>query len=470
MKAYYNYDDAGERNLKLTGVRALAIQNGNVININSIREQTLYASSLVTVNDKGYTKHYFEEGKRICSKIGNGKLTNVGSSVTPIEGTYANRLKYIKEEINKSFDMCASDNQKTDFANKDLYTKVIYPNTQQVSASEPAFYYHTDHLGSASYITDSSGQKTQTLAYLPYGEDWVDLKNNSPSYTTPYKFNGKEKDPETGYNYFGARYYTDWASIWLSVDPLSDKYPHLTSYNYCANNPVMLIDPDGRSYGDYYDGNGNWLANDGIDDNKVYHADENGDITYGVGILKETKFKEWSYSIKDSKFQEYFPTLLNHEGGFVDNKNDKGGATNKGITLNTFIKYSKDLLNVQPTLDNLKRITDDQAAAIYEVGYWNPSGAGNISDKQLGWLHFDTYLHGGASSVLGNTIKAYGGNGRSINMINSILETNPAINVFNTYKQERLNRFDRIIDSNPKFETFRKGWTNRVNSFKYQTQ
>ncbi len=104
------------------------------------------------------------------------------------------------------------------------------------------------HLGSASFLTDNNGNETQQLVYLPFGEDWVDKKYNSPAYTTPYKFNGKEKDPESGYNYYGARYYYDWATIWLSVDPLSDKYPHLTSYNYCANNPVMLVDPDGRDY------------------------------------------------------------------------------------------------------------------------------------------------------------------------------------------------------------------------------
>ena len=112
--------------------------------------------------------------------------------------------------------------------------------------TEPSFYYHSDHLGSASFLTDETGAETQQLVYLPFGEDWVDKKYNNPKFQTPYKFNGKEKDPETGYNYFGARYYTDWASIWLSVDPMSDKYPHLTSYNYCANNPVMLIDPDGK--------------------------------------------------------------------------------------------------------------------------------------------------------------------------------------------------------------------------------
>ena len=140
---------------------------------------------------------------------------------------------------------------------------------------------HSDHLGSASFLTDRDGYETQQLVYLPFGElrsnreylnvknqnsheqHWVDKKYNTSQYDTPYKFNGKEKDEElrsnreynninnkyheqTGYNNYGARYYYDWASIWLSVDPMSDKYPHLTSYNYCANNPVMLVDPDGR--------------------------------------------------------------------------------------------------------------------------------------------------------------------------------------------------------------------------------
>ena len=51
---------------------------------------------------------------------------------------------------------------------------------------------------------------------------------------------------ETSLSYFGARYYEAGLSIWLSVDPMSDKYPSLSAYNYCALNPVMLVDPDGR--------------------------------------------------------------------------------------------------------------------------------------------------------------------------------------------------------------------------------
>ena len=103
----------------------------------------------------------------------------------------------------------------------------------------------SDHLGSASFLTDNNGNETQELVYLPYGEDWVDIKYNTQQFETPYKFNGKEKDLESGYSYYGARYYYDWLSIWLSVDPLSDKYPSTSSYAYCRNNPIMLIDPDG---------------------------------------------------------------------------------------------------------------------------------------------------------------------------------------------------------------------------------
>jgi len=82
------------------------------------------------------------------------------------------------------------------------------------------------------------------LGRVFFGETAVSQKLSW--WSTPYQFTGKEKDDETGYNYFGARYYNSDISIWLSVDPLADKYPSLSPYMYCAGNPVMLVDPDGR--------------------------------------------------------------------------------------------------------------------------------------------------------------------------------------------------------------------------------
>ena len=62
-----------------------------------------------------------------------------------------------------------------------------------------------------------------------------------PSHT----FSAKERDLETGLSYFGARYYSSDLSIWLSVDPMSDKYPSTSPYAYCRNNPIRLVDPNG---------------------------------------------------------------------------------------------------------------------------------------------------------------------------------------------------------------------------------
>ncbi len=106
---------------------------------------------------------------------------------------------------------------------------------------------NNDHLGSAAYLTDDCGQVTQTLNYLPYGEDWVDIQNNLDPRLGQYTFNGKEKDWESGFHYYGARYY--WCELltgWLSVDPMIDKYPNISPYAYCSWNPVVVFDPDGR--------------------------------------------------------------------------------------------------------------------------------------------------------------------------------------------------------------------------------
>ena len=84
--------------------------------------------------------------------------------------------------------------------------------------------------------------------------------NHSPlTATCSYTFSAKEKDAETKYSYFGARYYSSELSIWLSVDPKLDKYPSLSPYVYCANNPIILVDPNGE---DWYKKNGKMYYTD----------------------------------------------------------------------------------------------------------------------------------------------------------------------------------------------------------------
>jgi len=107
------------------------------------------------------------------------------------------------------------------------------------------YFYHGDHLGSSSFITDASAYPTQHLQYLPFGEDYIHQQNSS-NYFSPFTFSAKERDLETDLSYFGARYYEAGLSIWLSVDPLADKQANLSPYHYCAGNPVILKDPDGK--------------------------------------------------------------------------------------------------------------------------------------------------------------------------------------------------------------------------------
>ena len=103
---------------------------------------------------------------------------------------------------------------------------------------------HGDHLGSANWITDDKGYPVQYIHYAPYGEL---IANQRPcDYDERFKFTGKERDYESGYDAFGARYYSCVFGHWLSVDPLADKYPNISPYAYCGWNPVRFVDPNGE--------------------------------------------------------------------------------------------------------------------------------------------------------------------------------------------------------------------------------
>ena len=116
------------------------------------------------------------------------------------------------------------------------------------------------------------------IEYMPTGELFAEQRDH---WATPYRFNGKELDEETGLYYYGARYYTPELGIWLSVDPLSDKSPSMSAFMYCAGNPVVLVDPDGR---DIYqvDESGKIqgrIKNKSYDQFQVVSVDGNGDKT-----------------------------------------------------------------------------------------------------------------------------------------------------------------------------------------------
>ena len=102
-------------------------------------------------------------------------------------------------------------------------------------------YYLKDHLGSTRVVVDEDGDVVESYDYFPFG-----LASRTSGGSTIYKFTEKELDNETDFYYFGARYYDAEVGRFTSVDPLAEKYPSLSPYNYVANNPLRNYDPDGR--------------------------------------------------------------------------------------------------------------------------------------------------------------------------------------------------------------------------------
>ena len=129
-------------------------------------------------------------------------------------------------------------------------------------------------------------------------------------------FTGKERDEETGYGYFGARYMDhELMTMWLSVDPMADKYPAISPYAYCAWNPIKLVDPDGREIGDFLNENGEKIGSDGKNDGKKYllkmiqpskrKTDSEADNTL-FGISKEDRKKAEDFIRKNDGNQDEF--------------------------------------------------------------------------------------------------------------------------------------------------------------------
>jgi len=121
-----------------------------------------------------------------------------------------------------------------------------------IGANGAIYYYHRDHIGSSSVITDSVGQKVQTLSYYPFGATRSNTSTATPAVDVPYKFTGKEFDTSTGIYYYEARYYDPALARFLSADsvvPYPDDPQSRNRYSYVRNNPLLYTDPSGHVFG-----------------------------------------------------------------------------------------------------------------------------------------------------------------------------------------------------------------------------
>ena len=115
-----------------------------------------------------------------------------------------------------------------------------------VPTTAKRFYYLKDHLGSIRVVVNETGDIVSSDDYDPWGMQLNGRSTDGSYLNAKYKFTGKERDVETGYDYFGARYYDSRIGRWMQVDPLAEKYFGWSPYNYTLNNPLKFYDPDGR--------------------------------------------------------------------------------------------------------------------------------------------------------------------------------------------------------------------------------
>ena len=108
-------------------------------------------------------------------------------------------------------------------------------------------YQYNNHLGSACLELDDSASIISYEEFHPFGTtSYRSGSSESEVSLKRYKYVGKERDEETGLYYYGARYYASWIGRFVSVDPLQDKYPYYTPYQYAGNKPVTMLDIDGN--------------------------------------------------------------------------------------------------------------------------------------------------------------------------------------------------------------------------------
>ena len=269
----YWYDADGERTVKTSGESDQVYVNSEFAGgRTNTAKFSLYVSPYLVANQGGrYTKHIYIGSQRVVSKIGDfdsygsdpRRIQYAGSETDGLsvdyKVKYTQQLQVIKdnyatfavpyngEDNNDYVDgkgFCCNDGS-LEAAQARVMARAMKNNFQEGDSYEKMqFYYHPDHLGSSSYITNLDGEVVQHIEYVPFGEVFIEERNNI--WNTPYLFNAKEFDEETGLYYYGARYYDPHISLWITTDPIKNKYPNISSYCYTANNPVRFIDPDGR--------------------------------------------------------------------------------------------------------------------------------------------------------------------------------------------------------------------------------
>jgi RHS repeat-associated protein len=201
-------------------------------------------------------------------------------------------------------------------------------------------YYLKDHIGNHRIVMNSAGTVVQATNYYPSGTTMADYPRATTQGVQPYKFGGKELDRKDNLNFYDyeARAYDPALMRFTSTDPMMEKYYGWSPYAYCANNPMMFIDPDGRDW-IVADGTTNYQWRDDINAKSTmpegfqYVGANDVDILTHLGM--NYKFKELSTNKIGLVAADV--ELGSHAISHMVNVKEKSNAT-----ISTNVSFSKD--------------------------------------------------------------------------------------------------------------------------------
>lgn len=165
-----------------------------------------------------------------------------------------------------------------------------------------------------------------------------------------------------------------------------------------------------------------------------------------------------------SNFMKAVEKVLEHEGGYVDHPNDRGGATNWGITQKTYENW----VGRNVTKEEIKNMPRGNAVAIYKDNYWDKVWGDKIKDYAVAFVIFDQAVNRGHKSAIRQAQKIVGASQDGIIGPNTLAK----INAYNPkkfleeYLKESEDFYKRLVDKNPSQSVFLKGWLHRVESLR----
>lgn len=164
------------------------------------------------------------------------------------------------------------------------------------------------------------------------------------------------------------------------------------------------------------------------------------------------------------------PHILKWEGGWANDPDDLGGATNKGVTFNTYKLYRRQRGLSEPSIGDLRRMTDEEFTDILKSMYWNHCKADFIESQGVANAIVDWAWNSGTVTAVKEVQKILGVKADGIigNITLSAINSHSPLPLFGKIHAARIAYIERICNARPANRKFYRGWLNRINSLQYE--